>query len=93
LVTDGSGHPYSLVQYEYDVALPGPERASALRGQDSANEEIVRKWYDARENKDLDTFNAMLANNFTFSRAAATTTSKSPERVSRSTSAWSQVLI
>jgi len=52
------------------LVLPGPERASALTGQDSANEEIVRKWYGAWENKDLGTFNALLADNFTFSSAA-----------------------
>ena len=52
------------------VALPGPERASALTGQNSANEEIVRKWYAAWENKDLDMFNALLADSFTFSSAA-----------------------
>ena len=52
------------------VAPPGPERASALRGQNLVNEEIVRKWYGAWENKDLGTFNAMLADNFTFTSAA-----------------------
>ena len=52
------------------VALPGPERASASTGQNLANEEIVRKWYAAWENKDLGTFNALLADNFTFSSAA-----------------------
>ena len=52
------------------VALPGPERASALRGQHLVNEEIVRKYYAAWENKDLGTFNAVLADNFTFSSAA-----------------------
>jgi ketosteroid isomerase-like protein len=52
------------------VALPGPERDSAFRAQNSANEEIVRKWYAAWENKDLDTFNALLADDFTFSSAA-----------------------
>ena len=52
------------------VALPGPERASALRGQNLVNEEIVRKWYAAWENKDLGTFNALLADNFTFTSAA-----------------------
>jgi ketosteroid isomerase-like protein len=52
------------------VALPGAERASALGGQSSANEEIVRKWYAAWGNKDLNTFNALLADNFTFSSAA-----------------------
>ena len=56
------------------VALPGPARAgtlnSASRGQNLVNEEIVRKWYAAWGNKDLDTFNALLADNFTFSSAA-----------------------
>jgi ketosteroid isomerase-like protein len=52
------------------VALPGTERASASTGQNSANEEIVRKWYAAWENKDLDTFNALLAADFTFTSAA-----------------------
>ena len=52
------------------MALPEPERASALRGQNSGNEEIVRKWYAAWENKDLDTFNALLADDFTFTSAA-----------------------
>jgi ketosteroid isomerase-like protein len=47
------------------VALPGP-----LRGQNVVNEEIVRKWYAAWENKDLATFNALLADNFAFSSAA-----------------------
>ena len=52
------------------VALPGPERASAWRGQHLANEEIVRKYYAAWVNKDLSTFNAVLADNFTFTSAA-----------------------
>ena len=52
------------------VALPGQERAGVLRGQNLVNEEIVRKWYAAWENKDLDTFHALLADNFTFSSAA-----------------------
>jgi len=52
------------------VDLPGQERGNALRGQNSVNEEIVRKWYAAWENKDLGTFNALLADNFTFSSAA-----------------------
>jgi len=46
------------------------ERASALRGQHLENEEIVRKYYAAWENKDLGTFNALLADNFTFTSAA-----------------------
>src|SRR3974390_3839930 len=52
------------------VVLPGPERASAMTGQNAANEEIVRKYYAAWENKDLDSFNALLADNFTFTSAA-----------------------
>ena len=52
------------------AALPGSETASALTGQSSENEEIVRKWYAAWENKDLVTFNALLADDFTFSSAA-----------------------
>ena len=52
------------------VALQGLERASALTGQHLVNEEIVRKYYAAWENKDLGTFNAVLADNFTFSSAA-----------------------
>jgi ketosteroid isomerase-like protein len=52
------------------VALPGPERAGALRAQNPVNEEIVRKWYAAWENKDLGTFNALLTDNFTFTSAA-----------------------
>ena len=48
----------------------GTASASALGGQNLANEEIVRKWYAAWEKKDLDTFNALLADNFTFTSAA-----------------------
>ena len=40
------------------------------REQNLTNEEIVRKWYAAWENKDLGTFNSLLADNFTFSSAA-----------------------
>ena len=52
------------------VALPGPQRASASTEQNSANEELVRKWYAAWENKDFGTFNTLLADDFTFSSAA-----------------------
>ena len=52
------------------VVLPGPDRDSALSGQNPVNEEIVRKWYAAWGNKDLGTFNALLADNFTFTSAA-----------------------
>ncbi len=52
------------------VSLPGSACASALGAQNSTNEEIIRKWYAAWVNKDLDTFNALLADNFTFTSAA-----------------------
>ena len=52
------------------VSLPGPASASALGGQNLTNEEIIRKWYAAGVNKDLDTFYMLLADNFTFSSAA-----------------------
>jgi ketosteroid isomerase-like protein len=52
------------------VTLPGPARASALGGQNLTNEEIIRRWYAAWEKKDLDTFNALLADDFTFTSAA-----------------------
>jgi ketosteroid isomerase-like protein len=52
------------------VGLPGLASASALDGQNSTNEEIIRKWYAAWEKKDLDTFNMLLASNFTFTSAA-----------------------
>jgi ketosteroid isomerase-like protein len=35
-----------------------------------ANEELIRKWYTAWEKKDFGTFNALLADNFTFTSAA-----------------------
>jgi ketosteroid isomerase-like protein len=52
------------------ASLPGLARASTLGGDDLTNEEIVRKWYAAWEKKDLDTFNMLLAENFTFTSAA-----------------------
>ena len=52
------------------VSLPGAASASASGGQNSANEEIIRKWYGAWEKKDLATFDALLAADFTFSSAA-----------------------
>jgi ketosteroid isomerase-like protein len=52
------------------VSLPGAASASASGGQNSTNEEIIRKWYGAWEKKDLATFDALLADNFTFSSAA-----------------------
>jgi ketosteroid isomerase-like protein len=52
------------------VSLAGAASASALEGQNSTNEEIVRKWYGAWKNKDLGTFDALLADSFTFTSAA-----------------------
>jgi ketosteroid isomerase-like protein len=52
------------------VSLPGSASASAVEGESLATEEIVRKWYAAWVNKDLATFNMMLADDFTFSSAA-----------------------
>jgi ketosteroid isomerase-like protein len=52
------------------VSLPGPASASAMGGQNLTNGEIIRKWYAAWENKDLGTFDTLLADNFTFSSAA-----------------------
>jgi len=52
------------------VTLPGPARASAWGGNNLTNEEIIRKWYAAWEEKNLDTFNSLLADNFTFTSAA-----------------------
>jgi len=47
--------------------LPRLASAGASGGQ---NEEIIHKWYAAWEKKDLGTFNALLAHNFTFTSAA-----------------------
>ena len=52
------------------VSLPGPASASASGEQNLTNEEIIRKWYAAWVNKDLDTFYMLLADNYTFSSAA-----------------------
>jgi ketosteroid isomerase-like protein len=52
------------------ASLPESARARALEGQDAMNEQLIRKWYAAWENKDLDTFNSLLADNFTFSSPA-----------------------
>jgi len=52
------------------VSLRLPASAGASEGQNAANEELVRRWYAAWKNKDLDTFNALLADDFTFSSAA-----------------------
>jgi len=52
------------------VSLPGAASANASGGQNLANEEIIRKWYGAWVNKDVDTFNMLLADDFAFSSAA-----------------------
>ena len=52
------------------VTLPGLAMAGTSEGPNSANEEIIRKWYGAWERKDLGTFNKLLADNFTFTSAA-----------------------
>ena len=52
------------------VALPGAKRANASGEENQANEDIVRRWYAAWDNKDLATFNELLADDFTFSSAA-----------------------
>src|SRR5579859_1585537 len=52
------------------VTVPGLAKASALRGLDLTNDEIIRKWYAAWEKKDLGTFDILLADNFSFSSAA-----------------------
>ena len=57
------------------VSLPGLARASALGGQNLTNEEVVRKWYAAWEKRDWGPVDSLLADNFTFTSAEATTTS------------------
>lgn len=52
------------------MSLPRPANAGASAGRNSTNADIIRKWYAAWENKDLGTFDALLADNFTFTSAA-----------------------
>jgi ketosteroid isomerase-like protein len=52
------------------VGLPGLASAGASAGQNLTNEEIVRKWYAAWEQKDWGPVDSLLADNFTFSSAA-----------------------
>jgi ketosteroid isomerase-like protein len=52
------------------ASVPGSAFAGASEEENLKNEEIVRKWYAAWGNKDLGTFNRLLADNFTFSSAA-----------------------
>ena|SRR5579862_5727494 len=52
------------------ASLARPMGARASEDHNSATEDIVRKWYAAWVNKDYATFNALLADDFTFSSAA-----------------------
>jgi ketosteroid isomerase-like protein len=52
------------------LGLPKTASPRASEEQNSANEELVRNWYAAWKNKDLGTFNRLLADDFTFSSAA-----------------------
>ena len=52
------------------VTLPRPTSATAFGEQNLLNEEIIRKWYATWERKDLGTFDALLADDFTFTSAA-----------------------
>jgi ketosteroid isomerase-like protein len=52
------------------VSLPASASASALGGQNLANEEVARKWYAAWERRDWGPLDNLLADNFTFSSAA-----------------------
>ena len=52
------------------ATLPGLTSANVSGRQNVANEEIIHRWYAAWEKKDLGTFNALLADNFTFTSAA-----------------------
>jgi ketosteroid isomerase-like protein len=52
------------------VSLPGVASAHPGTEMNAANEQLIRKWYAAWVNKDLGTFNMLLADDFTFSSAA-----------------------
>jgi len=52
------------------VSLLVPASAGAMGGQNSTNEEIVRKWYASWEKKDWGPVDNLLADNFTFTSAA-----------------------
>jgi ketosteroid isomerase-like protein len=52
------------------VSRPGRANSSALGARNSANEELVRKWYAAWEKKDWGPLDSLLADNFTFTSAA-----------------------
>jgi hypothetical protein len=61
------------------VTIPPPVRASETGAPNLMSEELIRQWYTAWKDKDLATFNNMLADNFTFSSAAG------DDRISKST--------
>src|SRR5258708_18984683 len=52
------------------LSLPGAASASALEGQNLANEELARKWYAAWEKRDWGRVDSLLADNFPFTSAA-----------------------
>lgn len=52
------------------AATVRPTSAAASGEQNSTNDEIIRKWYAAWEQKDWGPVDALLADNFTFSSAA-----------------------
>jgi ketosteroid isomerase-like protein len=52
------------------AALPKLTHAVTPERQDLTNEELIHKWYAAWRDKDLNTFNLLLADDFTFSSAA-----------------------
>ena len=55
--------------------LAEPASASALRGPNLTNEEVVRQWYAAWEKKDRGSVDSLLTDNFTLRARPATTTS------------------
>jgi ketosteroid isomerase-like protein len=52
------------------ASLPEVAGAATPEKQDQPNEELIRNWYDAWKRKDLATFDALLADDFTFTSAA-----------------------
>jgi len=52
------------------VSLPGAASAHAVIEIGATNEQVIRKWYAAWEQKDWGPVDALLADNFTFTSAA-----------------------
>ena len=52
------------------ATMSGSAGAGAVGGPNSTNEEVVRKWYRAWEEKDWGPVDSLLAEDFTFSSAA-----------------------